>query len=166
MGRGRLLFPYTITIAQLDTDAIDTSPGYDDVFKAPKLTSTPDGVGTTGRQEKTEIDVPAQIEVDTFEALTQMFSGNVPKSDVILTFHFDDLERLGLTETAAGREGREALKINDRIVRIKDRFGNGVFEPPFPPGLFIKELRPTGFMERRNLVLAFLEDREQAREVA
>lgn len=165
MGRGRLLFSYLAEIAQLDTLEASFQNKIDNVFRAPTLKSTDDGIGKVERKEKTVINVPCQIEVDSFESLNQMFSGNVPKSDIILTFHFRDLERLGLVEDAEGREGREALKIGDRIVKIKDRFGRGVFEPPFPPGLFIKELRPTGFMERRNLILAFLEDREQGARV-
>ena len=165
MGRGRLLFPYKVTIAQLDTKAIRDDGNYDDIFKAPTLESTSDGIGTINRQERTEIDVPAQVMTETFEALNQLFNGNIPDSEIIITFHFRDLKRLGLVETATGREGREALKVNDRIVRIKDRWGNGVLEPPNPPGLFITELRPTGFMEQRNLVCAVLGDREQGKDV-
>ena len=162
MGRGRLLFPHDITIAQLDTAATETGPpGYDDIFKAPKLTATANGIGTIGRIEKAPIVVPAQVETDALDALTQLASGNMPKTDIILTFHFDDLIRLGLVETAAGREDREALKVGDRIVKITSQTGEEVYEPPFPPGLYIKELRHTGYMERRNLVMAILEDREQ-----
>lgn len=161
MGVGRLLFPYIVVIAQLDTFEAGIQNKYDDNFRAPVLTSTPDGIGKVIRFEKSNIEVPAQIEVDTFEALNQMFSGNVPKSDVILTFHFRDLRRLGLIEFNAGRQGREKLKIGDRIVKIKDRCGNDVFEPPSPPGLYVKELKPSGFMEGRNLLVALLEDREQ-----
>lgn len=162
MGRGRLLFPHNITIAQLDTAATESGPpGYDDIFKAPKLTTTADGIGIVGRKEKTPIIVPAQVEVDTFEDLNQLFSGNVPKTDVFLTFHYDDLIRLGLIETVAGREDREALKVNDRIVKIETLTGEGVFTPPNPPGLYIKELRPSGMMQRSNLIIAILEDREQ-----
>ncbi len=161
MGRGRLLFPHNVTIAQLDTAAIESDPGYDDIFKAPKIIPTGDGIGATGRKEKPVIVVPAQVEVDTFEDLSMLFSGNAPKTDVFLTFHYDDLIRLGLIESVTGREDREALKINDRIVKIETLAGEGVFTPPNPPGLYIKELRPSGMMQRSNLIIAILEDREQ-----
>lgn len=163
MGVGRIIFPYLVRIAQLDTFEIDIENKYDDDFKAPILSSTTDGIGKVEREERTEIDVPCQVEVNTFEVLNEMFSGNVPKSDIILTFHFFDLQRLCLVEDAEGRENRETLRVGDRVVKIMDKLGRDVFEPPYPPGLYITELRPTGFMEQRNLLLAFLEDREQGK---
>ncbi len=80
MHRGRLIFPVIATIRQLDVAATRAASGYDDTFREENLSPTTDGLGESMRENKTDIDVPVQIEErDWFERLQALAQGNAPK---------------------------------------------------------------------------------------
>jgi len=163
----RLVRPLVAEIAQLDTvatAAVDPAGpaiwGYDPDFKEPVVAAPEsEGIGTSQRQEKAPIRVPAQVEFGPFEQLRQAFSGNLPDSRIVLVMDFEDLERLGLIDPG----GNETLlRPNDRIVQILNGHAEVIEAFPSPPGMFITELRPGyGLDADRNIILAFASEREQ-----
>lgn len=54
------------------------------------------------RTELPAIRVPCQVEPKVFEDLRMLASGDSPRSDISLVFHFKDLERLGLVDATTG----------------------------------------------------------------
>ncbi|TBR17485.1 MAG: hypothetical protein EPO57_09130 [Chitinophagaceae bacterium] len=165
--RGRLINPFVAELAQLDTVATATDPdmggpltsGYDDVFKeVVKLTS-----GASARKEKPVIFVPCQVEVGTFEALAQLAQGNAPQSRVVLVFHFQDLELMGLVE---GGTGDALIRVNDRLVSIRRYRDNALVQAvkSSSGGLFATESQPQSFGlcgGERNLLIVSFDEREQ-----
>jgi hypothetical protein len=166
--RGRLINPFLAEIAQLDTVATAADPdgtgplasGYDPDFKE-TVVLAPAGARLDARREKPSLRVRCQVEVGAFEALQQLAAGNSPNSRVVLVFHFQDLERMGLVDAASG-EGR--LRVNDRLVAIHSVRGQLVQAVRTPPGLFATEVQPQSFGLglSRNLLLVTFEERELA----
>ena len=160
--RGRLIFPFLAELRRLDTDAMSTqAPGYDDDFKEPALLDTDgDGSGESYRREHPPVRVPCQVEPQTVEALRMTAAGNTPQSSLDLVFHFKDLERLGLIDALTG----EALiRPSDRLSGLFDTEGNLVWAVRTPPGLYVTEARPAGFVlfrrrPRRNLLIVSFSD--------
>lgn len=169
MSRGSLLFPYLAEIAQLDTEATAEDPagtltgGYDDDFQEPIVY---EGAGSGSRvdaRKESLVLVPCQVETISFERLEQFASGNSPDSAIVLTFHFKDLERLGLVEDS----GIAKLRVNDRLNSIRELCGGVagytagaiVQQVPTPPGLYLTHARPSGWKGRRNLLVCTFEDR-------
>lgn len=163
--RGRLINPFLISLAQIDTAAIAADPdsggsltsGYDKDFREP-VVRTVGGVRTAGRKEKTPIDVRCQIEPAVWDALTQVAAGNMPNAQLVLAVHFRDLEAAGMVDA----NGAATIRVNDRLVSIKDELGNVIQTIPDPPGLFITQVMPTSFGlgRARNLLIVTFEDRE------
>jgi hypothetical protein len=91
-------------------------------------------------------------------------AGNSPRSKLMLVFHFRDLERLALVDSATG----EALiRPGDRLAGLFDKAGRLVQAVQTPPGLYAIEARPIGFglsrwRPRRNLLLVTFEERRTA----
>jgi len=166
MMRGRLIFPFLAELHRLDTaGTAQADPGYDPDFKElAAVDRNDDGVGEALRGEHPPVRVPCQVESKTFEELRMFAAGNSPRSRVELTFHFGDLERLGLVHTATG----EALiRPGDRLGALFDRAERLVQTVRTPPGLYVTEARPTGFglhrsRPSRNLLLVAFEDRQLA----
>ena len=171
--RGGLIFKFKAELAQLDTSATARDPdaagpltsGYDPDFREPLNIPVDDDVqvGDPVRAEKTLIRLDCQVESNTFEALSQMFSGNAPKTNTGLVFHFRDLEELGLVDPATGDA---LIRPGDRLNAIYRLDGSLVQMIRNPPGLYIIEARPIGFgldltAPTRNLLLCQLGDREQ-----
>jgi len=117
------------------------------------LLPTAAGPGRDARREKPMLQLPCQVEIQSFAALADLASGNSPRSHVVLVFHFADLERLGLVNPATG-DAR--LRVGDRLVAIRDRrTGELVQAVRTPPGLYLIEPQPQfGLGGRRNLLLA------------
>lgn len=174
MHRGRLIFVFLAEIHRLDTTSIATEDpdgegphtgGYDPDFKEPVLVDLDDdGVSEKIRREYPPIKIPCQVEPNTFEALSMQASGNVPDSEIVLVFHFRDLERLDLVDVETGDA---LLRPGDRLGAIYDKRGNLIQKIRNPPGLYVSEARPIGFglgmsRPRRNLLLATFNDRRQA----
>ncbi len=164
--RGRLINPFLAEIARLDTAATAADPdgpgpltsGYDPDFKETVVLPVARG-GLDARREQPPICIPCQVEVGTFEALQQLAGGNSPDSKVTLVFHFRDLERMGLVDPATGDA---LLRVNDRLVAIRDLGSNLVQAIRTPPGLYATEVQPQSFGLGlcRNLLLVTFEERE------
>ena len=174
MPRGRLIYVFLAEIHRLDTKSIaqydpdGTGPhtgGYDPDFKEPVLVDLDDdGVSERIRHEYPPVQIPCQVEPDTFEALSMHASGNVPDSEIALIFHFRDLERLDLVDVDTGDS---LIRPGDRLGAIYDKQGNLIQKIRNPPGLYVNEARPIGFAlnmshPRRNLLLVTFTDRRQA----
>ena len=163
--RGRLINSFVAELAQLDAEATAADPdgagpltsGYDADFREPVLVAAADGL-RDARQEKPTIRVPCQVEIQSFGALTELVSGNSPRSHLTLVFHFRDLERLGLVDPATGEP---LLRTGDRLVALRDvRTDEIVQAIRTPPGLYLVEPQPVlGLGERRNLLLATFDER-------
>ncbi|WP_428264786.1 hypothetical protein [Haliangium sp.] len=142
----RLVRPLVVEIAQLDVTASEFDPD----FQEPRRGA---------RRERPPIHIPAQVEDATHERLLPSPSGNLPDSRLVLVMDCDDLAGLGLIEPGSNQV---ALRVGDRLVRLLNGAGAVIEVFPFPPGVFITELRPTAGLDRdRNLLLAYCHDREQ-----
>ena len=176
--RGRLIFPFLIEIAQLDTDAMlnddpdgDLGPatsGYDDDFNEPVNVyrteddgslDTDDTTGTVVRVEKC-FTVPAQIHPDAFNQMQQLFTGTNPNAEFECWLHFKDLEELGLVDE---QTGLPLLQNTDRLVAIYDCDQQLIQEIVNPPGLYATQVQPRGFSfgRSRNLLVVTFTEREQ-----
>ena len=164
--RGRLINPFLAEIARLDTVATAADPdgsgplvsSYDPDFKETVVLDTA-GIRHDARREMPAILIPCQVEVGTFEALSQLAAGNSPNSKVTLVFHFQDLERMGLVDPATGEA---LLRVNDRLVALRHLEGNLVQAVRTPPGLYAIEVQPQSFGlgQARNLLIATFQERE------
>ncbi len=170
MRRGRLIHPFQVVLARLDTlktrstdpdGTGDLTGGYDDVFRAPHVVEGSSGERVEVRKEDI-IKVPAQVEDRQQEALRQLPSGDSPQSNMVLTMHFEDLERLGLVDD----EGVAAIHKNDRLLEIREICTPNRLVQSYrnPPGLFVTQAVPAahGFGGKRNLLLVTLEHRDTA----
>jgi hypothetical protein len=165
--RGRLIDPFLAEIAQLDTAATAGDPdgpgpltsGYDPDFKETVVVPDSTGHGHDARREKPLIQVPCQVEVTNFGELQELLGGNSPKSHLVLVFHFQDLEQMGLVDPGTGEA---LLRVGDRLVAIRD-FNTGELVQAIrtPPGLYITESQSQGFGLglRRNLLFAIFDER-------
>ncbi len=161
--RGRLLFPVNVQVAQLDTKATRDGGFYDDTARETTLAPTADGLGSDQKQEKAPVTLKCQLESrDFFERLNEFFQGNAPETVLRLTFHMRDLELAGLLDDEATYGVRAGLKVGDRILGFTDRYGQPMFKFPDAPGLYIREVNPTGFMDTQNLVVVTVGDRRRA----
>lgn len=168
-ARGRLIFPFVVELAQLDTAATGAdvvvggqpTPGYDPVFRTPlKVLEEPgDQVGVSTRVE-TLVQVRAQIEPAMFEMMEMMISGESPSSRMAIVLHFRDLERANLVDST----GAAMIYKRDRLARILTTRGQLVREIPNPPGLYISQVQDSGFGPggHRNLLLVTFEERDQS----
>jgi hypothetical protein len=171
MSRGRLIRPFLVTIARLDTHATAADPdgsgdleaGYDDEFREPVIVPPSDtessARGTVNRVEST-VQLHAQIEEEDFMTLRMMSTGNSPNSLIRCVLHFKELEAEGLVDD----NGMPKLNVNDRLTAIHDRNGNLVMNVPDNPGLYCTEAQPRGhgLGYKRNLLLMTFEERPRS----
>ncbi len=173
--RGRLIFPFLAELHRLDSQALATTDpdgagpltgGYDADFKEPVLIDADDdGVAEPLRREHAPVRVPCQVEPEAFESLRMVSSGNTPRSNIELVFHFRDLERLGLVDTTTGDA---LIRPSDRLGALYDVAGHLVQAIRTPPGLYVTESRPSGFglhrqRPQRNLLVVTFQDRPAGR---
>lgn len=158
-----MIFPVNVEIAQLDTKATRDGGFYDDTARETKLVATADGLGADQKQERTTVTLKCQLESkDFFERLNMFFQGNAPETMLRLTFHMTDIERAGLLDDEATFGVRAGLKVGDRILGFTDKYGQQMFKFPDEPGLYIRAVNPTGFLETQNLVVVTIGDRRRA----
>ncbi|MCP4680461.1 MAG: hypothetical protein GY854_34250 [Deltaproteobacteria bacterium] len=172
--RGRLIFAFLAELYRLDTlatateDPDGTGPlegGYDPDFKESVLVDLDDdGIGERVRLEYPPVRIPCQVEPDTFDQLRMFASGNAPRSNIDLVFHFKNLEQMGLVDPDTGDA---LIRPGDRLAGIYDKIEALVQAVRTPPGLYVSEARPIGFglnmaRSRRNLLLVSFSDRQQA----
>jgi hypothetical protein len=172
MARGRLIFPFLVELAPLDTLATETTDpdgagplvsGYDETFRVPVKVAagTSDQSGTTARVEGALVQVPAQIEPDQFEALAMMLSGESPSTNSFrVVMHYADLEVADLVEA----DGTPKVRKRDRLTRILNMDGDLVETIPDSPGLFVVRVMSRGWglggrAPTRNLLFVDFEER-------
>ena len=160
---GRAIFPDTLVLKIIDTDAIRTAGGFDDDFNEFVLTdSDGDGLGETIREaNEIEVRVHGQVTTRTHDRLWQAEHGQVGEApNLELTFHFKDLKKAGLIEA----DGRAKIQIGTRLAEIRDKADkNNIISYPDPPGMYCTAARPSGFMGRtRNLWVCTFSDRPQS----
>ncbi len=174
MASGRLIYPFLIELAPLDTLATQADPdgagpltsGYDDDFREPVMVSqgVADQTGTSARVEGTPIQVKAQIVPDQFEQLQAMISGQSPESNAFrVILHYKDLAALGLVDAS----GKPTINKSDRLTRILDLKGNLVETIPDPPGLYVHQIMSRGWglggsNPSRNLLFVDFQERAQS----
>lgn len=126
--RGRLIFPFSCTIARLDTAATLANTGgaifdegFDHVFREPQVVPGSDNLDTSTRVEALVELVPCQIhnERGPLNQLNAMLGGNSPTSKLMLVFHYIDLETRALVDT----DGSAVFKVNDRLVSLSTNMG-------------------------------------------
>jgi len=164
--RGRLIQVFAAELAQLDVVATAADPdgpgpltsGYDADFQETVLLPTADGTGVDARREKPSSRIPCQVEVQAFGELQEVLTGNSPRAQLVLVFHFQDLERMGLVDRTTGDA---LLRVGDRLVAIRDYHTGALIQAiRTPPGLYLTEAQPEfGLGQRRNLLLATFNER-------
>ena len=172
--RGRLISPFLAELCRLDTLATarndpdgdgELTGGYDEDFKSPVLVDRDgDGIGERVRVEFPPVRLPCQVEPRVMDELRMFGTGNAPRSELNLVFHFQDLERLSLVDP---NTGEALIHAGDRLAGLYQTSGQMVQIFRDPPGLFVTESRPIGFglgwsNPNRNLLLVTFEDRQQA----
>jgi len=171
MPRGRLIFPFQVEIAQLDTTATNADPdgagpltsGYDDDFKEPALVPSGTTAPPSKPREESVITTRAQIEDESFEQLEMLATGRSPTGQVILVFHFQVLELEGLVD---GVTGEALIRVTDRLQAIRRWPGGDLVQTiRTPPGLYCVEAMPRSFglavqNAHRNLLVCTFEPRD------
>lgn len=152
--RGRLLNPFTITLAQINTAAMT----FNDKLREPVISYNAQGQRDNGRRETT-ITFQAQVETNTYETQRQTDLGNAPATTIVLIAHFGLLEVAGLVDA----QGRAKIRVNDRLVQITAPNGTVETQFPNPPGVYVQEVTPIGygFGGRKNLLMIRAGDRPQ-----
>lgn len=161
LRRGKLINPFLVDIAQIDTAAMAAGPGFNKLLNEPRVSYDPiTGARDGGRREQI-VRLRCQIETDTSERQRQTPGGNAPASAMVLILHFKDLERAGLVDPATNRP---TLRVNDRVVQILTLAGAVSQVFPNPPGLYVLEVQPIGFGYggKVNLLKVTTADRPQA----
>ncbi len=167
MPRGRLIFPFVVELAQLDTVAMARDPdgpgektsGYDLDFREPVIIAKDaDDVKGDALREERCTRVRCQIEDDVFDAVRQVLGGTSPDSQIRLVIHFSELEERNLLDD----NGRPMIRLHDRLSAIYDCDENLIERIPDPPGLFVNDVTPAGFGlgRQRNLLIVGLKERE------
>lgn len=166
--RGRLIRPFLVEIARLDTVATAEDPdttgpltsGYDDDFREAVIVPDSSGIGTSARVEMTPVRVRAQIETGMFQDQEPIQNGNESYSKFNLVMHLQELETSGYVDATTGMV---LFKPGDRISAIYDLRGALVQTFPNPPGLYISEVMPAsyGLGISRNLVVVKCASRKQ-----
>lgn len=170
MPRGRLIFPFLVDIARLDTAATAADPddagpltsGYDDDFREPAMVAPASSSADAELNRKEVVTTfKAQIGQDQNEALQMMVTGLSPSNRMTLVFHYRDLERAGMVSLTTGRPVLRAP--GDRLHAIRNiRTGALITEFPPRPGLYATEVKDSGFGlgTNRNLCIVTFEERE------
>lgn len=111
--------------------------GYDKTFREPIVSKTAAGVREVERVEMTPVDIPCQVEDQSFERVHFVLGGDAPATNMVFVFHRRDLERLSLLDS----NRRCLLKPGDRIDHVENR-RTGTTVLTFKEPLYIYEVRP------------------------
>jgi hypothetical protein len=170
VSRGRLINRFVAVIRRLDTAATAAvvGGGYDKEFDSLKRVSDGTQLGAATRREMAELRLYVQLDRTTWGKITRTRGGKQIEADIILTFHWPDLENGGLI----GVDGEPLLKAGDRIDKIETIAG--VVDATFknPPGMFITEFERAGHGQwpfgtpKTNLLYAYCSYPKVAREGA
>ena len=170
MARGRLIFPFIVDIAQLDTAATAADPdgagpatsGFDPWFREPIVVEPTDDTSDAGDPVRVETTVQllAQIEPEEMDRVEMMVTGRAPAWRLTAIFHYADLEAVGMVDATTGRPLLRSP--GDRLAAIRHKDTKALIEEiPRVPGLYAKEVRSIGFGlgTSRNLLLVVFEER-------
>ncbi len=145
--RGCLIQPFLAEMHRLDLAAMAAAGRLDEDYREVK-------------GERIEMDpvlIPAQIEPDSFQRQMRRELGDVKAGVFGLTFHFADLEELGLVDAGTGIA---LIHPNDRMGAIHEMDGTLVQQFPDPPGMYVEEATPSfGIGRKRNLLIVRLMSR-------
>ena len=157
--RGRLIFPFLLEIAQLDLAATEAA-GYDPEFKEPAILPTTDRLGESAREEATMIYVKGSLHSPQSSfALNESATGNLSRVDLLVLFHFADLEDAGLVEATTGTA---KIKVGDRLNAIYTLDGELIQKFPDPPGVYVERASPLfGLGSSRNLLEVSFQSNDQ-----
>ena len=158
---GDLLFPEIAVLRFLDTNAQEVAGDFDPDYREPRIPdSNANQLGKAVRTEQPEFKIRAQVATITHQRLAQQEHGGAQDTpNLELTFHFRDLDKLGLLES----DGRPKIQIGTRVARIENKAGKVLFDYPLPEGMFITATRHSGHMlGQANLWVCTLADRRQA----
>jgi len=157
--RGRLINKFVAVIRRLDTAATAAvvGGGYDPDFDAVRPVVDGTQLGASSRREMAELRLPVQLDRNTWGANRPGRGGRQIVADIILVFHWPDLENGGLI----GTDGEPLLKVGDRIDKIETLAGATEATFKNPPGMFITEFERAGHGQapfgtpRTNLLFAY-----------
>jgi hypothetical protein len=166
--RGRLIWPFVARIAQLDQATTSADPdgigghasGYDPLFRETRqLPALEEQAGRSARVEKEPLDLRCQIEDIAWEQLAMLRTGASSQLELVLVFHFAELELRGLVDATGTAL---APRVGDRLVSIHRSVDLAlVQEVPNPPGLFCEQAQPRSHglsgLHRNLLVCTFKE---------
>lgn len=156
--RGRLINPFLVEIARIDTNATKVANGYDDTFKTVR-TKLVDGEYTSGRVDSTAIKLRCQIDVGQYDVQKQMPAGNDSDGRIVCLFHFRDLEAADMIDT----NGAAKIRVNDRLVAVYDDRTEELIQRMPGDGLYATEVQPIfGLGRRRNLLAVTFNTRESS----
>lgn len=134
--RGRLIFPFMAEICRFTG-----APVEDPDFKEPvRFDQDGDGVGEPPNVELPALRLRCQVDAEAYEALRMAASGETPRQGFDLLFHVSDLQRQGLLV-----DGQPLIRPRDRLAGLYDLAGKVVYVVATPPGLYVSQVRPTGF---------------------
>lgn len=140
--RGRLINKFVAVIMRLDTvaTAAVVGGGYDPEFDAVIPVDDGSQLGLSSRREMADLRLPVQLDRKNWGEQNLSRGGRQIVADIVLVFHWPDLENGGLV----GADGECTLKKGDRISHIETRLG--AVEATFdnPPGMFITDFERAG----------------------
>jgi hypothetical protein len=164
--RGRLIQRFVAVLYRIDTAATAAvvGGGYDPEFGEPLPVANGSLLGASSLRERPALRLPCQLDRKTWGAAGAARSGYEENADIILVFHYPDLEAAGLI----GTDGVPQIFPGDRIGAIEDV--GGAVQETFanPPGMFVTDLERAGHglaafgMPRFNLLIAYCSKRHQA----
>lgn len=140
--RGRLINRFVCVLVRLDAaaTAVVAGGGYDADFRAVKPVADGSQLGASSRRERAAVRIPCQLDRSTWGADQLRRSGHRTDSDIVITLHWPDLERLGLIAS----DGRPDIRQGDRIAAIETDAGATEESFPNPPGMFVHDLERAG----------------------
>ncbi len=145
--RGRLIQPFLAEMHRLDLATMAAAGRLDEDYREVK----------GERLEMDPVMIPAQIEPDSFQRQMRRELGDVKTGVFGLTFHFADLENMGLVDDETGIA---LIRPNDRMGEIYELDGTRVQQFPDPPGRYGEEATPSfGIGRKRNLLIVRLMSR-------
>lgn len=135
--RGRLINPFWVELAQLDTQHTQYDPDFMEPAILPPATG--EGPGTQSLVERPTYRVPAQIEPATVNALEQVANGGQLSSKIVIVCHCQWLEENGFVDAA----GNATVRQGTRLVAIYTPTGDVAFTAVEP--VYVTQVMPAGF---------------------
>lgn len=167
--RGRLINPFKVALYLPDTVATSQDPdafgpltsGFDSTFREPRKIPVSGQPSLDARLEKPLPLLLAQVEVVSLEKQKLLAQANAPQADLVLVFHYKDLELASLLDPITNKP---LLVVGTRLAEIRHRF-SGALERGFPnpPGAFAVRVEDEfgGWTSKRNLLKIYFKDRQQ-----